>query len=128
MDFVGENTSLYKNSSVKEVTPKNFINGKINLKTDGFLMCYAQWCPHCVKHVETWKSLAKKLKNTSFTIAALDCVEFKDLAIQLDVSMLPTLFYFNKDGTMERFSYEINETNLLNYACSSKGILCNYAN
>lgn len=123
-----EETSLYKGTHVTEVSPKNFKinNGNvvITLKKDGFLMCYANWCPHCRNKVEMWSSLARDLKNTDFVIAALDCVKYKQLSSSLGVSGIPRIFYFNKSGKLEDYTEEIDPNALLNYACSSKNLLC----
>lgn len=124
-----EETSLYKGTAVKELTAKDFKNNKngtlsITLKKDGFLMCYAHWCPHCRNKVEMWTSLARELKNTDFVIAALDCVKYKNISSALGVSGIPRIFYFNKSGNFEDYTDAIAPNALLNYACESKNLLC----
>lgn len=123
-----EETSLYKNTAVREVTKKDFdINTpKILLKKDGFLMCYAIWCPHCRNKVTMWNNLAIKLKNTDFVIASLDCVKYKDVSTALGVTGIPRIFYFNKKGQLEDYTEEIDPNALLNYACQSKNLLCSH--
>jgi thioredoxin-like negative regulator of GroEL len=123
-----EETSLYKNTAVRELTKKDFDIKvpKILLKKDGFLMCYAIWCPHCRNKVTMWTSLANKLKNTDFVIASLDCVKHKEISKALGVRGIPRIFYFNKKGQLEDYTDEIDPNALLNYACHSKNLLCNH--
>lgn len=126
---VNSETSLYKKTNVKELTPKNFkiqSNGDVTvlLKKDGFLMCYAIWCPHCRNKVEMWNSLAHELKGTDFVIAALDCVKYKELSKALGISGIPRIFYFDKQGRLEDYTDEMVPNALVNYACESKNLLC----
>jgi thiol-disulfide isomerase/thioredoxin len=122
-------TSLYKGTSVRELSPKDFkIDGTrtptLLLKKDGFLMCYAIWCPHCRNKVDMWSSLASELKNTNFVIAALDCVKYKEISNALGITGIPRVFYFNKAGKLEDYTQEIVPNALLNYACDTKNLLC----
>ncbi len=123
-----QETSLYKNTPVRELTKKDFdIKApKILLKKDGFLMCYAIWCPHCRNKVTMWTNLANKLKNTDFVIASLDCVKYKEVSTALGLTGIPRVFYFNKQGQLEDYTSEIDPNALLNYACQSKNLLCNH--
>jgi len=124
-----EETSLYKGTSVKELSKKDF---KLNnnsmpsllLKKDGFLMCYANWCPHCRNKVQMWCSLASELKDTDFVICSLDCVKYKEISNSLGISGIPRVFYFNKNGKMEDYTETIAPKELLNYACDAKNLLC----
>lgn len=121
-------TSLYEGTPVKELTPKDFKidaqGPKLLLKKDGFLMCYAIWCPHCRNKVDMYSSLARELKNTNFVIAALDCVKYKEISRALGISGIPRIFYFNKAGNLEDYTQEIDPNALLNYACDTKNLLC----
>ena len=122
-------TSLYKKTPVRELSSKDFkIDGvkapTLLLKKDGFLMCYALWCPHCRNKVNMWSSLARELKNTDFVIAALDCVKYKEISRALGISGIPRIFYFNKSGKLEDYTQEMTPNALLNYACDTKNLLC----
>ncbi len=113
--------SLYKNTNVKELSNKDFAsNGKILLNKDGFLMAYAPWCGHCVRRVPMWTELATKLKNINFVICSLNCMDEnnKNLVKMLEVTMFPTVFYFSKDGNLTKYTEEIEEATILNYACN----------
>lgn len=113
--------SLYKNTNVKELSNNDFAsNGKILLNKDGFLMVYAPWCGHCVRRVPMWIELATKLKNINFVISSLNSMEEnnKNLVKMLEVTMFPTVFYFSKDGNLTKYTEEIEEASILNYACN----------
>lgn len=123
-----QETSLYANTAVLELKPKDFdIKArKILLKKDGFLMCYSITCPHCRNKVTMWTKLANKLKNTDFVIASLDCAKYREISSALEISRIPRIFYFNKQGQLEDYTSELTPNALLNYACQSKNLLCNY--
>lgn len=123
-----QETSLYKNTAVRELKPNDFdIKArKILLKKDGFLMCYSMWCPHCRNKVQMWISLANKLKKTNFVIAALDCMQYTEISSMLGISTIPRIFYFDKQGRLEDYTFEITPNALLNYACETKNLLCDH--
>jgi thiol-disulfide isomerase/thioredoxin len=117
-------TSLYSDTSVKEINSSDFNNGKLTFGKEGFLMCYAHWCPHCRKHLPMWLTLAEIVNNSNnnFVIASFDCMEEnnKKLLKQLNITRFPTLFYFGKDGTLYPFQEELTSDNLVKYMQNRK--------
>lgn len=111
-------TSLYNDTSVKEVTHNDFNGDKLTIGKEGFLMCYAHWCPHCRKHIPLWLMLSEIVnKKSDFLIASFDCMEEnnKKMLQRLNITRFPTMFYFSKDGTLYPFEQEITSDNLVRY-------------
>lgn len=97
-------TSLFANSSVIEITPTNFKNGRIvhpmlDGTTKGLLICFTNWCSFCKKvkpdYIKTANTLGK-----SFPLFSFDCEKYPDFAKTMGVKSFPTIRFINKNGTL----------------------------
>jgi len=103
---------LYQNSSVRELSPKDF---KVKSLSSGMtpkeMPCvinfYAHWCPHCnsPEMLEFWKALGEKLpKKTGIKVFALNCAHHEDVASSAGIMGFPTLKFYNKKGEISEYS------------------------
>lgn len=107
-------STLFKNSNVVTVTDDDFIlsnNPKIRSSLwrpgdEGYLLCFASWCPHCASKVPLWEKLAEETNtnpNTDFIIMAADIDEDSpNLAREANITGVPTLFHVQGDGSMKK--------------------------
>lgn len=95
-----------KNTSVIELTPINFKNGKINHKAlegnkKGMIIYSTNWCHFC-------KITKKPYQDTSFILGKsfpmfnLDCIKYSELASSLGINSYPTIKYIDINGKIIR--------------------------
>lgn len=106
--------SLYEGTNVVSITDDDLILSKEpRIRSSlwqpgdqGYLMCFAGWCPHCQSKVPMWTKLADEHNTnpaTNFIIMSTDIEkEGPGLASEAEISGIPTLFYVHQDGSMER--------------------------
>ena len=94
-------TSLFTStSSVKNLTPADFVNGKIITKgKKGMVMFYCNWCHFCKQAKKPYEDTAK-LHGSAFPMYGFDCVKYSDYAKQLGIQSYPTIKYINKTGKL----------------------------
>lgn len=98
-------SSLFANSAVIELTPKNFsANGRISHPsldgtTKGLLIYAVKWCGFCQKakpdYIKTANALGK-----AFPLFSLDCEKYPELAKTMGVKSFPTIRFINKNGSL----------------------------
>ena len=101
--------SLFANSSVIELTPQNFKNGKIvhpklDGATKGIISFMCSWCHFCRDAAPEFKKAAKLRPDIPFF--SVDCVKYADLASSLKINSYPTIKLVSTDG---KFSVDYTE-------------------
>jgi thiol-disulfide isomerase/thioredoxin len=75
-----------------ELAPSAFSN--MAALKPGFIMFYANWCPHCTSMVQTWTALHKK-HGSKYSVHAIDCASTdaanKEICSKFGVSGYPTI-------------------------------------
>lgn len=119
---------LYKGSNVVVLKDSDFIiseeprvRSSVWTKGDqGYLMAYADWCPHCRNKVDMWDEFAADLHGTypdqHFLVAAANIEsDIPRLAKKAKIQGIPTLFRILEDGSLERKETDWSEEDLLNF-------------
>jgi thiol-disulfide isomerase/thioredoxin len=95
-----------KNSKVIELTPANFINGKVvhpklegNKK--GLVVFTCLWCGFC-KALEKPYSDTAYVMGDSFPLFNVDCVKYADFAQKMGIKSYPTIKYIQRSGKIGR--------------------------
>ena len=108
-----------------QLTEKNFVNDKINLKKPGLLLVRANWCGHCVRYMPTYEKLAKMFSDKGdFIIAHIESEEVKKPTVgrvlENFVEGFPTLLLFDANGNIiQRYSGDReNLPDMLKKICS----------
>lgn len=109
-------TSLFKNTSVIELTPKNFVlSPKIGIvhpslkgDTKALVIFAAAFCGWCKKVKPVYVSTANTL-GKSFPMFSLDCEKYSELVAKLKINSFPTIKFVNKNGTLGKM-FEGNRT------------------
>lgn len=78
----------------------SFTHSKLKGK-DGYLMVYAEWCPHCQAKKDMWEHLAREFNNNpaykkeNFVIAAMDSDDpmCQGTCSNLGISGIPRFFH-----------------------------------
>lgn len=87
-----------------ELSPSAF--GKLAQLRPGFIMFYANWCPHCTAMVSTWEALHQKYKDR-FSVMAMDCAagtpKAEEVCRQFGVNGYPTIKIWN-NGRLTDYS------------------------
>jgi thiol-disulfide isomerase/thioredoxin len=101
-DFEYKDKKLY-------IKHKDFINKK------GFIIFYAAWCTHCIKLSDVMYDLQNEYIN-SLKFGAVNVENLNDkndiTAVNAKVSYLPHLMYINKDNSLTKYNFTINEENI----------------
>lgn len=105
---------LYKDSNVVVLKDEDFIiSGAPRVRSTvwengdlGYLMAYADWCPHCRNKVDMWKNLAKEVHASfpqdRFLIAAANIeTDIPQLSRAAGIQSIPTLYRILEDGSLE---------------------------
>lgn len=93
-----------------QLTEKNFVNDKINLKKPGLLLVRADWCGYCKRYMPTYQKLAKMFpEKGEFVIAHIESEELKkptvSRVLENFVEHYPTLLFFDANGNIaQRYS------------------------
>ena len=90
-------------SAIKELTPENFRLAVSNEDSFVFVNFYSPGCPFCEVLNEHWERLAETFapEGDSVVIAQLNAEEFKEYALNYDISGFPTLKWFPKGRSVE---------------------------
>jgi len=66
----------------------------------GFIMFYANWCPHCTDMVIPWSALHKKYGRSKFSVHAIDCASTdaknQEICSKFGVTGYPTIKVWNQ--------------------------------
>lgn len=92
--------SLYKDTSVLELTYNDFKNKKITNSSfknkKGLVLFYAPWCIHCKQMRDKWIDLAESFSDR-FVISAINIEDFTvgndKLLYTFKVKSYPTMFF-----------------------------------
>lgn len=96
--------SLFSNTSVIELTPKNFNNGRITHTSldgsnKGLLACVTSWCSFC-KQVKPEFIKTANVLGKAFPLFSFDCEKYPDFAKTMGVKSFPTIRFVNKNGSL----------------------------
>ncbi len=107
--------NLYRDTNVIVLEDEDFIISETprvrsslwNKGDMGYLMAYADWCPHCRNKVDMWDDLATEIHELypqdRFLVTAANIdTEIPGLARAAGVKGVPTLFRILEDGSLER--------------------------
>jgi len=106
---------LYKDTGVIVLKDEDFIisekprvRSSVWEKGDhGYLMAYADWCPHCRNKVEMWDDFAEEMHEAypdeRFLVTAANIeTDIPALARAAGVRGIPALFRILADGSLEK--------------------------
>ena len=101
---------------MKQITEKNFVNDKINLKKPGLLLVRADWCGYCKRYMPTYEKLSKMFpENGDFLITDIESKELEKPSVsrvlENFVKYYPTLLFFDSQGNIVQ-RYEGDRENL----------------
>jgi len=121
---MGKDDYYRVNSNVVELCSDDFdkdnkvIHPSFNNKF-GLVKAYAPWCGFCKRFKDDMNFLANNLKEQGYTVAALNCADYKELSQKLEVPHYPYLFNVSPDGKLEAMDLEggRNVDNVLKNIC-----------
>lgn len=99
--------SLFNNSPVVQLTPKNLYNSKtiVHPRLDGYTKSFvffeANWCGFCKRAAPEYIKAAMQL-GESMPLFSVDCVEYPTLATKCGVKSYPTIKYVSANGKMNK--------------------------
>ena len=122
---------LYENSTVLELKTTDFSSDKSKVshpdfKNGGFVMFYADWCPHCKNPdtVNMWKQFGGVLKGV-LPVGAVNGADDKNvepkILEKIGVSGFPTIKVINAGGKASPYGGDRNIEDLLKVTCSAFG-------
>lgn len=97
--------SLFKNTSVIELTPKNFdrsnkiTHSKLDGTTKGLIMFSASFCGYCKRAAPEFIKTSNTL-GSAFPLFTVDCEKYPELTKALGIVGYPTIKYINKNGSI----------------------------
>lgn len=123
-------TSLYKNTSILELTSKDFnyekkitVKNQIFKNRNGLIVIYAPWCVHCQNMVQDYIELGNLFKN-KFILSAInseDIENFNDELIrQLHVKEFPTFKYVTNSGNIINYKGQTGKEDIMYFICSKE--------
>jgi thiol-disulfide isomerase/thioredoxin len=126
-----KNKDYFTNSKyVKELNPETLDNILKDKNKTGFIMFYADWCPHCKNMIETWESLALHLHDSigddDIVIKAFNCANESNInkTTELKISGYPTI-KFLKNTQLEDYSGKREVKNFTDYLFDNLKCNCN---
>jgi len=103
----------YKDFIIKN--NKIFINNNFFDENKGIIIFYAPWCSHCKQISDYLIDLALDNLNI-FPIGAVNIEDTKNKNYKLTqiskIVQIPTIMYISKDGSLEKYNYDISIENL----------------
>jgi thiol-disulfide isomerase/thioredoxin len=121
-----------KARNVYELTPDDFniksLKGRVQMKkflgSDGFIVFYAPWCPHChnPEFVSTIKKLGDDMKDMNIRMTAYNCTKIgnEDFSRFIGIEGFPSIYYFNHNGHLKEYVGMRNREALLGKLISER--------
>lgn len=121
--------SLFKGSSVIELTPKNFdknnkiTHPKLDGSTKGMIIFSASFCGYCQRAAPEYMKTSYTL-GMSFPLFSVDCEKYPELTKALGIVGYPTIKYINKNGSIGKvYNKERSLPAFLGDICK-EGLVC----